>query len=230
MSSPNSIRTHGVALGWARRAPATWARAFYYLGVLRLLRLLFAPTSVEWPQGAMRLPVDPDRPLVIVANHASHVDTMVLGTTLPRAIRKRLVVAAAADYFFTNSLSSLISTVCIGAIPVDRTKVNRTTLELCQHLLGEGHVLLLYPEGGRSPDPAVIQPFKPGAAWIARRAGVAVLPVHLHGTGDVLAKGSSLPHRHRVRVRFGEPMQCEADEDARDFSARIEAAVRKLAD
>lgn len=194
-----------------------------------MLRALFAPTTVEWPQDASLLSVDPDQPLVIVANHTSHVDTMVLGTTLPRAIRKRLVVAAAADYFFTNPLSSLVSTVCIGAIPVERTKVNRTTLELCQHLLGEGHVLLLYPEGGRSPDPTVIQPFKPGAAWIARRGGVAVLPVHLHGTGDVLAKGSSIPHRHRVRVRFGEPLRCDADEDAREFSARIEAAVRQLA-
>ena len=62
------------------------------------------------------------------------------------------------------------------------------TLELCHQLLGEGWSLLLYPEGGRSPD-GEMREFKPGAAWIARRAGVPVLP--------------GAPRRHRRRPAEG---------------------------
>lgn len=230
MSSTPTIHTHGAALGWARRPPATWVRALYARGVLRLLRAAFAPTTVEGTAAlaAAAAATDAGDPVVIVANHASHSDTMILVTTLPAALRRRLIVAAAADYFFTNVLTSLFSTVCIGAIPVERSKVNRTTLELCHQLLADGHPLLIYPEGGRSSDSSVMQPFKPGAAWIARRAGVAVLPAHLTGTAEVLAKGSVVPRRHRVRVRFGDVLRCGPDEDARDFSQRIEAAVRSL--
>lgn len=228
MSSAPSIRTHGVALPWARRAPATWLRAIYARGLLPLLRLVFAPATVEHA-ASRSVAHDAPGPFVIVANHTSHVDTMLLMTTVPERIRRRVIVAAAADYFFTNRFTSLFSTVCIGAIPVDRSKVNRTTLDLCHQMLAEGHSLIIYPEGGRSSDPQVIQPFKPGAAWIARRAGVPVVPAHIEGASAVLPKGSSIPRRHEVRVRFGEPLVCGADEDARAFNDRVEAAVRSLA-
>jgi len=226
MSASPTVTTHGIGNAWARRAPATWARATYYGGALRLLRAGFAPTTVE---GLERIAAVGERPVIIVANHASHADTMILATALPTALRRRLVVAAAKDYFFTNRFTSTFSTVCIGAIPVDRTKASRLTLDLCHELLGAGHSLLIYPEGGRSDDPTTINPFKPGAAWIARRAGVGVLPVHLRGTADVLPKGASLPRRHPVRVRFGDLLELADGEDARDFNRRIEAAVRSLA-
>ncbi len=227
--TPLTMRTHGVALPWARRAPATWARALYARGALRVLRALFAPTTVEGRSVLDDLAgVADEHPVVFVANHTSHSDTMVLMTTLPERLRRRLVVAAAADYFFTNRFTALFSTACIGAIPVDRSKVNRTTLELCHELLGDGHSLLIYPEGGRSAHPEEMATFKPGAAWIARRATVDVVPVHLSGTADVLPKGRVLPRRHPVRVRFGTPLRCGEDEDARAFNRRIEAAVRAL--
>jgi 1-acyl-sn-glycerol-3-phosphate acyltransferase len=215
--------THGVGLDWARRAPATWGRAIYYEGVLRLLRLLFAPVTIEH---AERL-VGVDGPVVIVANHVSHADTMCLAAALPYRLRRRFVVAAAADYFFARKATAALSTVFVRAIPVDRTRVSRTTLELCHQLLGEGNTLLVYPEGGRSPD-GHMHEFKPGAAWIARRAGVPVLPMHLAGTGGILPKGRWLPRRAEVSVIVGEPLHLQPGEDAKSFNRRIEAAVRAL--
>jgi 1-acyl-sn-glycerol-3-phosphate acyltransferase len=190
---------------------------------MRGLAAALAPTQVV---GLDRL-AGFDGPCVIVANHSSHADTMVIGNALPARIRRRLVVGAAADYFFTNLVTSTVSTVLVGAIPIDRDRVSRSTLDLCHRLLGEGWSLLLYPEGGRSPDGAMSD-FKPGAAWIARRAGVPVLPVHVRGTFDVLPKGRSVPHRAPVTVTFGELMTIADGEDARAFSARIEAAVAAL--
>jgi 1-acyl-sn-glycerol-3-phosphate acyltransferase len=208
---------------WVRGGPAQAARAVYNQVAMRGLGAAVAPLDVR---GLHRLDGF-DGPFVIVANHSSHADTMVIGNALPGRIRRRLVVGAAADYFFTNLAMSTFSTVLVGAIPIDRDRVSRSTLNLCHRLLGEGWSLLLYPEGGRSPD-GTMADFKPGAAWIARRADVPVLPVHVAGTFDVLPKGRSLPRRRPVIVTFGEPMSIIDGEDARAFNVRIEAAVTAL--
>lgn len=199
-------------------------RWWYVNALLRLLRATYAPTTVV---GAERLD-DTKGPLVLVANHSSHADTMLILLALPRRIRRRVIVAAAADYFFTSKFTSTLSALFIGAIPVDRTKVSRKTLEDCHRLLAEGWSLALYPEGGRSVDGEIAE-FKAGAAWIARRAKVPVLPIHLSGARDVLPKGRKWPKRHAVTVTFGEPISVGDGEDARGFNQRIEQAVRALA-
>jgi 1-acyl-sn-glycerol-3-phosphate acyltransferase len=209
---------------WARGVPALAARSLYYGGVMRLLQAAVAPTTVHGLEHVTGF----EGPCVIVANHSSHADTMVIAGSLPTPLRRKLVVAAAADYFFTNHVTSTFSTIAIGAIPVDRNRVNRSTLDLCDRLLGDGWSLLLYPEGGRSVD-GVMSDFKPGGAWIARRATVPVLPVHVRGTFDVLPKGRSLPRRRPVTVTFGPLMTIAEGEDARAFNKRIESAVAALA-
>lgn len=208
---------------WARRRPARAVRSLYRGLVLRMMRNVWAPTTVE---GLERLD-GTDGPVVVVANHTSHADTMVLLTSLPRRLRRRLVVAAAADYFFKGGVSGFFSSLLFGAIPVDRQGVSRSTLEECHQLLGSGWSLLIYPEGGRSPD-GEMQPFKPGAAWIARRAGVPIVPVHLDGVHGVLPKGRSWPRRRPVEVTVGEPMWVRPDEDARAFNRRVQARVEEL--
>ncbi len=214
----------GTDTNWARRGPARWVRAIYRGVVLRGMRSTWAPTTVHGTEHLDGL----DGPVVVVANHTSHADTMVLLTSLPRRVRRRIVVAAAADYFFTGRFTTLCSALFIGAIPVDRAKVSRSTLEECHRLLGEGWCLLIYPEGGRSAD-GEMAPFKPGAAWIARRADVPVVPVHLDGVHRVLPKGRSWPRRHPVTVRIGAPLRAGDGEDARALNARVEATIRELA-
>ncbi len=209
---------------WARRAPSRVIRRVVGVTGMRLIRARYAPTTVIGAEHTKGL----SGPVVVVANHSSHADTMVLLTSLPRRIRRRVVVAAAADHFFSTPTSAAATALLIGAIPVDRAKVSRATLEECHRLLGEGWSLIIYPEGGRSDD-GTINPFKPGAAWIARRAGVGVLPIHLDGTYDVLPKQRRRPRRHPVTIRIGEVLTVRDDEDARAFSQRIEAAVRELA-
>ena len=199
-------------------------RGFYVEVVLRGLRAMLAPATVVGAAHVERLA----GPAVFAANHTSHVDTMTVLLALPRARRHRIIIAAAADYWFSNRVLAAWSTVFVGAIPVERDRVNRRTLEVCHDLLGREWSLLVYPEGGRSPA-GTIQDFKPGAAWIARRAGVAVVPVRIVGTSDVMPKGRRLPRRARVQVIFGEPMSVQKGEDARSFNDRIEAAVRALA-
>ena len=169
-----------------------------------------------------------DGPVVFVANHHSHVDTPAMLATIPDRWRKKIVVGAAADYFFTTRFSAAFSALVIGAIPIERNKVGRKSADLARSLVDRGWSLLIFPEGGRSPD-GWGQPFRGGAAYIALRSQVPVIPVHLEGTGRMLPKGGSLK-RSPIIVTFGAPLVPLEREDARKFAARIERAVAALAD
>jgi 1-acyl-sn-glycerol-3-phosphate acyltransferase len=166
---------------------------------------------------------------IFVANHHSHLDTPVLLTHLPRPWRDELVVAAAADHFFDTKPKAALISWAYGAIPMERKKVSRRSADTSARLIDDGWSLLIFPEGGRSPD-GWGQPHKGGAAYLAVRCGVPVVPVHLDGTGRILPKGSSTPRPGRVDVNIGTPLRAVEGEDARRFAARLERAVAELAD
>jgi 1-acyl-sn-glycerol-3-phosphate acyltransferase len=168
-------------------------------------------------------------PVIFAANHHSHVDTPVLITSIPDTWRHTLFVGAAADYFFRTPLTSAVSALAIGAIPIERTRVSRRSADRAAALIESGWSMLIFPEGGRSPD-GWGQPFRGGAAYLALRCGVPVVPVHLHGTGRILRKGRRLPSPSTARLTFGTPLVAHPGDDARRFGARIEQAVAALAD
>jgi 1-acyl-sn-glycerol-3-phosphate acyltransferase len=184
-------------------------------------------------------------PVIFAANHASHVDTPLLLASLPLRFRHRTVVAAASDYFFDRTWKAALWSFCLAAIPIERSKVNRRSADTAAELLEDDWNLVIFPEGGRSAD-GWAQPFRGGAAYMARRTGCPVIPVYLHGTRHILGKGSDpgIPQggsgtenrlRHGLRrspvtVIFGRPLTPRQGEDARRFSARLEAEVAALAD
>ena len=209
---------------WARRYPVRLARAMLLDDVTRpLLRAGCAPTVFGLDH------LDPlELPVILAANHSSHLDTALLLSCLPTRIRHHTVVAA-ADYFFDRRLKATAWAFVLGAIPMERTKVNRRSADLAAGLIEEGWSLVIFPEGGRTPD-GWGQEFKGGAAYLAKRCLVPVVPVHIRGTRAIIAKGSSTLRPGPTEVRFGDPLWPETDEDARRFAARIERAVALLAD
>ena len=175
-------------------------------------------------------------PMIFAANHASHLDTSVVIASLPDRIRHRVVVAAAADYFFDRAWKAALWSLTLGTIPMERNKVDRKSADLAAQLIGDGWSVVIFPEGGRSPD-GWGQEFRGGAAYLAKRCKVPVIPVHLRGVRPVLPKGGNTIRRHAVEVRFGDPLWPREDadesgrkEDARRFAARIERSVAVLAD
>ena len=210
---------------WARRPAARLARAVIVETLMRpVMSLLATPTR----KGLDRLE-HLKGPAIFAANHQSHADTPLLITSIPEPWRHELVIGAAADYFFNTKATSAISALAIGAVPIDRTKVSRQSGDMISELISQGWSLLIYPEGGRSPD-GWGQPFRGGAAYLAIRCGVPVVPIHISGTGKILRKGRNLPRRSKSTITFGYPMEPKNDENARSFSTRIEKEVRSLAD
>ncbi|MGI9032814.1 MAG: lysophospholipid acyltransferase family protein [Acidimicrobiales bacterium] len=219
--------------GWARTPTARLARALIVDDVLRpWVHALGSPHVT----GRDRL-ADLDAPVIFAANHHSHLDTPLVLTSLPTRFRHRAVVAAAADYFFTNRARGALSALAIGAIPIERLKVNRRSSDLAASLLEDSWNLVLFPEGGRSPD-GWGQDFRGGAAYLAVRCGRPVVPVYVEGTRRVLRKGATLPtpvgspfaRGSGVRVTFGAPLRPTAGEDSRRFADRIESAVAAVGD
>ena len=211
--------------GWARKTPARGVRAAWVEGVLRPSMAMLASPTVRGRDRLSGL----DGPVIFTANHHSHVDTPLLLTCIPSTWRHKIVVGAAADYFFGSRLSGSIAALTLGAIPIERAKVGRKSADQARGLIDDGWSLLLFPEGGRSPD-GWGQPFRGGAAYMALRTGLPVVPVHLAGTGRIMGQGMSRPRPGRTRVTFGHPIIPAEDDDARSLGPRIEAAVAELAD
>jgi 1-acyl-sn-glycerol-3-phosphate acyltransferase len=213
---------------WARRHPARLARAAI---VEALARPAVAALARPERHGLDRLTLlaESGDPVVFAANHHSHVDTPLLVTSIPEPWRHKLFVGAAADYFFRTPVTSALSALTLGAIPIERAKVGRRSADRAAALLDEGWSMLIFPEGGRSPD-GWGQPFRGGAAYLAVRCRVPVVPVHLDGTGRILRKGSKLPRPATARVTFGSPLLPGPGDDSRRFGAVIERAVAALAD
>jgi 1-acyl-sn-glycerol-3-phosphate acyltransferase len=225
---PPAARTSGADYDtdWARRFPARFARLLLLEGVMRPgVAALGAPER----SGIDRLHAVADGPVIFAGNHHSHLDTPVVLTSIPEPWRHKVFVGAAADYFFRTRITSVVSALAIGAIPIERSKVSRKSADQAAALIADGWSMLIFPEGGRSPD-GWGQPFRGGAAYLSSRCGVPVVPFHLEGTARILRKGAKMPTPANVRVTYGEPLRPAEGENATRFAERIERAVATLAD
>jgi 1-acyl-sn-glycerol-3-phosphate acyltransferase len=210
---------------WARRYPVRLARAVVLDDISRpVLRVALSPRVIGLEH------LDPvEGPMILAANHASHLDTALLLSVLPPWLRHRTIVAAAADYFFDRHWKAAMWSFGLGAIPMERSKVNRRSADLAARLIEDGWSLIIFPEGGRTSD-GWGREFKGGASYLAKRCGVPVIPVHIRGTRAVLAKSSSRFRPGSTEIRLGDALRPDEAEDARKFAAGIELAVAALAD
>ena len=192
---------------WALSAPATTARAALQRAVVFPLHALFCrPFRVE---GRDRVAAA-GAPVLLIANHSSHLDAPSVLRALPAELRRRTAVAAADDYFYRGRWRGGAATAVLNTFPFARSGSVRPSLEYCAELVERGWSVLIYPEGTRSPD-GRLQEFERGIGVLAMRLGVPVVPVAIWGTHEVLPKGQRLPRRGAVRVRFGAPITVPRD-------------------
>jgi 1-acyl-sn-glycerol-3-phosphate acyltransferase len=143
------------------------------------------------------------------------MDTPVILSALPRRLRKRTVVAAAADYFYRNRVVASVVSLVFNTTPIDRNGggVSKNGSHL-DKLLDQGWNLLLYPEGTRSRS-GVPGRIRRGAAVLAAAHDLKIVPINVTGTRDAMPPGRLWPkrlrtttvsRRHRITVSFGEPI------------------------
>lgn len=210
---------------WARSPIARSARtALQDLVATPAVRILASPTVVGLDRIAHL-----DEPVIFAANHASHLDAPLLVSVIPARWRRDLFVAGAADYFFDTRLKATTFAFLLNAVPIERQRVSRTSVNRLAELLSEGWSMLVFPEGGRSPD-GWGQHHTAGAAWLAVRTGLPIVPVYVEGTRRILAKGSRRLRPGSTKVNFGRPLRPDPSGDTRALAAGLESAIAALAD
>jgi 1-acyl-sn-glycerol-3-phosphate acyltransferase len=208
---------------WARRYSVRLARVAWTELVTRPLMVAVAQPSVE---GLDRFAAT-EGPIIFAANHASHLDAPLVLSVLPEPWRHKVVTLAAADYFFDSRLKAAYFAFSLNAVPIERMKVSRGWAERAEALIDDGWSLLIFPEGGRSPD-GWGQVHLSGTAWLAVHSGRPLVPVHIAGTGRLLPRGAKRLYTGRTTVTFGPPII--PDLPPRQLVGRIETAIAALAD
>ena len=145
--------------------------------------------------GAKKVPMD--GPLIVVANHASNFDPPLLSSCMRRPVS----FMAKESLFEVPVLAPAIR--AYGAYPVKRGSADRSAIRAAIKQLENGWAVGIFLQGVRTPDGRISEP-KLGAALIAAKAQVPLLPVSLWGTQNILKKGASLPRSCPVTVRIGE--------------------------
>ncbi|HVY09513.1 MAG TPA: lysophospholipid acyltransferase family protein [Mycobacteriales bacterium] len=210
---------------WARSRPARAAREAILRGGLTPLVHRETTMKVEGLDVFDGL----DGPVIIVANHTSHLDTALLLTTLPVDWQRKVTVGAAADYFFDAWWRAIGSALVFATFPIERH--GHGLSDTPAKLIADGWSIVMFPEGTRSPD-GWTRRFRPGAAALALAHGLPVLPVAIRGSYAAMPKGRGWPKPGRppVHVRYGHPIRPKDGEGTLELNARIAAAVETLLD
>jgi 1-acyl-sn-glycerol-3-phosphate acyltransferase len=159
--------------------------------------LIYRPRAI----GVKNVPKE--GPLVLAPNHFSQMDHFFVGVYLRRKIRfmakSQLFGPPLLTYIYKHG----------GVFPVRRGHHDEEAFDTVHHLLGQGEMLLVYAEGGRSRSGELGEP-KPGIGRIALESGVPIIPVAIHGSAGV--RGWRKLRFPKVTIQFGEAVEYPVEE------------------
>jgi long-chain acyl-CoA synthetase len=149
-----------------------------------------------------------NRSVVVVANHASHLDMGFVRHALGK-YGEDVVSLAAQDYFFESGIKRAFFANLTNLKAIDRKASLRQAIREAAEVIERGKTVLIFPEGSRS-EGGDIKEFKPLVGHLALVQGVDILPVYLGGTHTAMRKGAPLPTHRAILARIGPPL-CVAD-------------------
>ena len=195
--------------------------------LVRLYLRVFHRLTID---GAEHLPAE--APFVLVANHASHLDALVLASSLRWRLRERTFPIAAGDTFFDTPVTAAFAAFALNALPMSRRHAGAHALQhLRERLVEQKCVYVLFPEGTRTRDGSM-HSFKAGVGMLLAGTSVPVIPCHLSGTFNALPPHHRFPRPAKIRLRIGCPLQCAATPNDRggwnEVAGQLEEAVRRI--
>ncbi len=156
--------------------------------------------------------------------HRSILDTPLAAATTPRILR----YMGAQEYFAIPGLGTFL--YAVGGFSVDRAMADREALRVSEQILAEGDPLVIFPESTRHTGP-VVAPIKEGAAFVACRAGVPIVPVGIGGAERALPIGGRFIRPRKCAIVIGEPiMPPERVDGERTKRSAVKAMSAELHD
>lgn len=179
-------------------------------------------------QGLENIPTQ--TPYIIVANHETYVDGMWIGSFLPRNHFRLMTAIAAKDLEERHGLFGKIIVRVGRAISIDRFGNPLRGLIIAVKKVKEGNILLIHPEGTRTSD-GQLGTLKDGAAYIAIKSQVPILPVFIDGGFEVFNRHMKAPQpydlktgrRRKIILTFGKPMNPSDYENKKDLTEALTA-------
>lgn len=151
-------------------------------------------------------------PVLLVANHISYLDPVVLGL----ASRRHISFMAKEELFKIFGLAWVVRR--LKAFPVKRETFDRAAIHTALSALAAQGVVGIFPQGGRRPEGVVDG--MPGAALIAYKSRATIVPAAIIGTDKVMPKGV-MPRWPSLQVRFGRPISSEIAGPKREAVAEL---------
>jgi len=160
---------------------------------------------------------------VLAPVHRSYIDTPIAAVVT----RRRLRYMAKDSMWKNRQFGWWISSV--GGFPVSRGTTDIEALKRCFQLLKAGEPIVMFPEGERKSGP-VVQPLFEGAAYVAVRGNVPIIPVGIGGSERVMPKNARFIHPHKVRVVVGTPIYPVVGENGRAPRSEVKRLTAELHD
>lgn len=169
-------------------------------------------------------------PIILIANHSSHLDTISLLSLFPLNRLRRVRPVAAADYFERNAFVSLFTKTLFNILPIARKNITpeNNPLRRMRDAIEAGDSIIIFPEGTRGSGSEMGE-FRSGVAHlIEKMPGVPVVPAYLVNMGRSLPKGEFIPVPFFCEIRIGAPRVLQGSRQ--EITRLLEAAVRELAE
>jgi len=211
------------AVGLVAWALLSWHRTRYTLpqAFLYLVNTLF--TRILWrTQVSGRLPVAPDEGAVIVSNHRSGIDPLLIQLTTDRVVHWLV-----AREYVEHPVMAWVFRI-LGSIPVNRGGVDTAATKQAIRLARQGGIIGLFPEGRVNVTDQLLLPGRPGAALIALKARVPVIPCYVEDSPyDGTALGSFLM-TGKARVVVGKPIDLSEFQEGHGGREVLEELTRRF--
>lgn len=198
---------------------------------MNLYRALWLPLirrftfGVYWLFGGYRVEgtrhIPRSGPALVAANHLSVADPLAILSASPRDLH----YMAARELHEAWPLGPIIR--FLQAFPVSRGQIDHQAMAHTRRLLQQGEAVVIYPEGGCSPD-GFLQPLYPGVAALALREGVPIVPAVIRGTDGMLPLGAQFLRFHPKSVRFGPPLHLGRLKPGIPVKVQVDEALERL--
>ena len=228
---------HDVYPHWTWSRPSQAIRVVFIECILRPLVWLLAAPSVQ-----RETAFDADKPLLLIANHATIYDVPLVLYALPGRIRRHVAVAMAADIlgnwknllnqgpWILNLLGPLTRPLVIGLFNVfslPRSAGFRRSFRHAGDALDHGYNVLVFPEGHFSDD-GILQPFRPGIGLLVGESKTRVLPIALAGIGPMKTGRERWFRSGKLKVVVGSPMSFNPESNPEEVTARLHDEMARL--